>query len=108
MVGSLATERRTAYREAELEGLPYILTAVTPEGLALVRISVDPDALRTFARMLIKVAEEVGARGTGARTSALPADGPTGGRHLSYNLANLREKQWCPRSDSNQHFREET
>jgi hypothetical protein len=30
---------------------------------------VDPDALRTFARMLMKVAKEIGARGTGARTA---------------------------------------
>jgi len=68
-VGILATERPTAYREAGLEGLPYILTAVTPEGLAFVRISVDPDALRTFARMLMKVTKEIGARGTGASTA---------------------------------------
>ena len=107
-MGILATERPTAYKEAGLEGLPYILTAMTPEGLALVRINVDPDALRTFARTLVKVAKEIGARGTGASTASLPPDGPAGGRHLSCNLANLRERQWCPRSDSNQHFREET
>ena len=68
-MGSLATERPTAYRAAGLEGLPCILTAVTPEGLAFLRIGVDPDALRTFARMLMKVAEEIGARGTGASTA---------------------------------------